>query len=246
MSRRKIANGRGAPSSDVRVPPGQEPSTGQPDTSAEDVVPALATAGTRTRSRRRMLWWIGGLVLAAVVGVGAVLGARLGTDPTLVRSPLIGQPAPDSEWPYLEKDGVLRLADLRGEVVVVNFWASWCVPCREEHPDLVAAADAYADDGVTFVGVNYQDQKSTAVAFLDELGRGERYEYVVDTGSRGGIDFGVYGVPETFVIDREGTIVAKIMGASNYALLASTLDEVLAGRSPGEVVNGPVQREPGG
>ena len=70
--------------------------------------------------------------------------------------------------------------------------------------------------------------------------------YVVDTGSRGGVDFGVYGVPETFVIDRDGTIVAKIMGASNFPLLASTLDQVLAGSSPGEVVNGPVQREPGG
>ncbi|EYR64498.1 redoxin [Actinotalea ferrariae CF5-4] len=193
-----------------------------------------------------MLWWIGGLVLAVVVGVGAVLGARLGTDPTLVRSPLIGKPAPAAEWPYLEQDGVLRLADLRGQVVVVNFWASWCVPCRAEHPELVAAADAYADAGVTFVGVNYQDQKSSAVAFLDELGRGERYEYVVDTGSRGSVDFGVYGVPETFVLDREGTIVAKIMGASNFPLLAGTLDQVLAGASPGEMVNGPVQREPGG
>lgn len=246
MSGRKIAEGPGAPAPVVFVPPGQEPSTGQPDSSTAEVVPALATAGARTRSRRGMLWWIGGLVVAAVVGVGAVLGARLGTDPTLVRSPLIGKPAPSAEWSYLEKDGVLQLADLRGQVVVVNFWASWCVPCRAEHPELVAAADAYADAGVTFVGVNYQDQKATAVAFLDELGRGERYEYVVDTGSRGGVDFGVYGVPETFVIDRDGTIVAKIMGVSNFPLLASTLDQVLAGSSPGEVVNGPVQREPGG
>ncbi|NMR21048.1 redoxin family protein [Cellulomonas fimi] len=193
-----------------------------------------------------MFRWLAVLVLAGVVGLGAVLGARLGTDPTLVRSPLIGTPAPDIEWPYLEREGALKLADLRGRVVVVNFWASWCVPCRAEHPELVAASDAYADAGVTFVGVNYQDRQSTATAFLDELGRGESYEYVTDSGSRGAVDFGVYGVPETFVIDREGTIVAKIMGASNFPLLSSTLDQVLAGRSPGEVVNGPVQREPGG
>lgn len=210
-------------------------------------VPALATAGRRTgRSRTRLLWWLVTAVLVGVVGLGAVLGARLGTDPTLVDSPLIGQPAPDSVWPYLEKNGVLSLADLRGQVVVVNFWASWCVPCREEHPTLVAASEAYADAGVTFVGVNYQDQKPSASAFLDELGRGERYQYVTDPGSAGAVDFGVYGIPETFFIDREGTIVGKITGASTFPLLASTLDQVLAGTSPGATVNGPVQSAPGG
>lgn len=209
-------------------------------------VPALATARPPRRGRVRVLWWSVGLLLVGVVGLGAVLGARLGKDPALVDSPLIGTPAPAVDWPYLEKDGTLRLADLRGRVVVVNFWASWCVPCRKEHPELVAASDAYADAGVVFVGVNYQDRKSTAVAFLDELGRGESYQYVADSGSAGAIDFGVYGVPETFVIDREGTIVAKITGASNFPLLVSTLDQVLAGKSPGTTVNGPVQRAPGG
>lgn len=213
-------------------------------------VPARATAtGPGSQNARALrwltvLWWLIGAVLVGVVGVGAVLGARLDTDPTLVDSPLIGKPAPDAEWPYLEKDGVLRLADLRGQVVVVNFWASWCVPCRTEHPELVAAADAYADAGVRFIGVNYQDQRSSAVAFLDELGRGEGYEYVTDPDSRGAVDFGVYGIPETFFIDPEGTIVAKITGASDFPLLASTLDQVLAGTSPGEVENGPVLPAP--
>lgn len=208
---------------------------------------ALTPAGPPAPAARRSRVRLASLgVATAVVLTGAVLGARLGTDTTLVRSPLIGSTVPDNTLPALEGGAPLRLADLRGEVSVVNFWASWCVPCRAEHPELVAAADAYADAGVTFVGVNYQDQKSSAVAFLDELGRGERYEYVVDTGSRGSVDFGVYGVPETFVLDREGTIVAKIMGASNFPLLAGTLDQVLAGASPGEMVNGPVQREPGG
>ena len=214
----------------------------------EETVSATTTAATRDGkgSRGRVLWWLAALVLAGTVGLGAVLGARLGTDPTLVDSPLIGKPAPNVAWPYLEKEGVLRLADLRGEVVVVNFWASWCVSCREEHPDLMAAANAYADAGVTFVGVNFQDQKASAVAYLDELGRGEHFDYVVDSGSLGAVDFGVYGVPETFVIDREGTIVAKITGAATFPLLARTLDQVLAGQTPGETSNGPVQRAPGG
>lgn len=221
-------------------------STAGPDGSADEAtVPALATAGPPGGGPARLLWWSVGLVLVAVIGLGAVLGARLGTDPTLVDSPLMGKPAPEVEWPYLEQDGTLALADLRGQVVVVNFWASWCVPCRAEHPELVAASNAYADAGVTFVGVNYQDQKATAAAFLDELGRGESYEYVADSGSAGALEFGVYGVPETFVIDREGTIVAKITGASTFELLADTLDQVLAGRSPGATVNGPVQPAPG-
>lgn len=221
-------------------------STGPDGSPDEATVPALATASPPGGGRGRLLWWSVGLVLVAVIGLGAVLGARLGTDPALVDSPLIGKPVPDVEWPYLEQDGTLRLADLRGQVVVVNFWASWCVPCRKEHPELVAASNAYADAGVVFVGVNYQDQKASAVAFLDELGRGERYQYVADSGSAGAIDFGVYGVPETFVIDPEGTIVAKITGASTFPLLASTLDQVLAGKSPGATVNGPVQTAPGG
>lgn len=219
--------------------------TGQREPGEEQTVSALETAWAVKGPRSRRLWWLAGLVVVGVVGLGAVLGARLGTDPTLVDSPLIGKPAPAVQWPYLERAGVVRLADLRGQVVVVNFWASWCVPCRKEHRELVAASDAYAGAGVTFIGVNYQDQPLSARSFLDELGRGKRYNYVTDTGSRAAVDFGVYGVPETFVIDRGGTIVAKITGASTFPLLAGTLDAVLAGQAPGAIKNGPIQSSPG-
>lgn len=184
-------------------------------------------------------------VAVLVIGVAALVGSRINQDATLVESPLIGQPAPDVTLPTLGGPGSVSLTELRGQIVVVNFWASWCVPCRNEHPVLVAANDAYRDSGVTFVGVNFQDQKSSAIAFLDELGRGEGYRYVTDPGSRAAVEFGVYGVPETFFIDRTGTIVAKITGESNSQLLAQVLDSILAGREPRSRTNGPVQSGPG-
>lgn len=199
-------------------------------TATEEVTRSPATDSTHEPSSSR---WIKRVTIVAVIGVvlvAAALGTRFGSDPTLVDSPLIGQPAPDVTLPYLEDTGALALPDLRGKIVVANFWASWCVPCREEHDDLVTAAQEYNSADVTFVGIVYQDQPDQAIAFLEELGRG--YDHVVDPDSRAAIDFGVFGIPETFFIDRDGTIVAKVTGASDLPLLRSTLDTMLAGRIP--------------
>jgi cytochrome c biogenesis protein CcmG/thiol:disulfide interchange protein DsbE len=199
----------------------------------------------RTR-RRRVLAVTAAVVVLATVGIGAVFGSRLGTDAALVDSPLIGRPAPVVTLPYLEREGSLSLAELRGEIVVVNFWASWCVACREEHPALVAVAEQYRDAGVTVVGIDYQDSRSSAVAFLDEMGRGgDNYHYVTDPGSRAALDFGVFGVPETFVIDRAGTVVGKVTGPVTYSLLAGAVDAVLAGKRPQSRTGLPVQPAPG-
>lgn len=196
------------------------------------VEPGTAPGAKAPQRGRRLR--VGAVALAVVlVGVGAVLGSRLGTDPTLVRTPLLGTTVTDEPLPYLERDGELRLSDLRGRVVVLNFWASWCTQCRAEHPTLLAAAAAYRDRGVVFVGVTYQDTNEAAVAYLDEMGRGgENYLDVTDPPSRAALDMGVYGVPETFVVAPDGTVAAKITGRATYPVLAGALDAVLAGRRP--------------
>jgi cytochrome c biogenesis protein CcmG, thiol:disulfide interchange protein DsbE len=174
------------------------------------------------------------IVVAVGLGVivlGVVFSSRFGTDPSLTASPLIGTPAPDVTVPYLEVDGDFDLASLEGDVVVVNFWASWCLSCRDEHEVLLQAAARYADLDVTFVGVMVQDQPDNGIRFLDQLGRGEPYVYVDDDRSRASLEFGVLGVPETFFIDRDGTIVAKVSGPVNGPLLTGTLDAIILGRA---------------
>lgn len=164
-----------------------------------------------------------------VIVFGAVFANRFGRDPDLVASPLIGQAPPDVRLPYLETEGDFGFADLNGDIVVVNFWASWCTGCRVEHDALLVAADAYRDAGVSFVGILHQDRPTTGVRFLDELGRGEPYRYVVDEGSRAGIGFGVLGLPTTFFLDRTGTIVGQVNGPVTIDVLTRTLDAILLG-----------------
>ncbi|NNF63735.1 MAG: redoxin domain-containing protein [Acidimicrobiia bacterium] len=184
------------------------------------------------------------LVGAALVVLLVVFVSRFGLDPSLVASPLIGTNATDQPIEFMEKEGSMSLTDYRGDLVVVNFWASWCLSCRLEHDALIRGADVYT--GVRFVGVNYQDTPENAASFLDTLGRSDAFNYVVDSESRIALDFGVLGLPETFFIDREGVIVAKVNGPLNYPLLAGTLDTMLVGGSVESVTTGEVQQRPGG
>lgn len=219
--------------------------------SAADEPPTSSPTDSPAEESRARHWriirWVALSVAILAIGLGAAFGSQLGKDPTLVGSPLIGEPAPTATLPELEGDGSVSLADLKGHIVVVNFWASWCVACREEHGALVSAAEHYHDAGVTFVGVNYQDQRQAATDFLDEMGRGDpaAYRYVTDPGSTLAMDFGVFGVPETFFIDRNGTIVGKVTGASSYQLLSTAIEQMLAGRQPDSRTDASVQPAPG-
>ena len=191
--------------------------------------------------RSSVLFWamIAGIIVVLVAGV--IFVQRFGSDPGLVASPLIGQPAPDVELRTLDNREPVQLADLYGPVSVVNFWASWCTGCRQEHGPLANSAAATEDLGVSFIGINYQDSDARATAFLDVLGRAPNTAYVVDDASRAALEFGVLGLPETFFIDQQGVIVGKVSGPLTQELLDSTLTRILLGESVGQITTGEVE-----
>ena len=205
----------------------------------------MTAEGLDSRRGDAMFWLLmSGVIVALVVGV--VLSQRFGSDPTITASPLIGKRLPEVTVPYLEQPGEYSFSELEGDIAVVNFWASWCFGCRQEHGALLAAAELYADFGVSFVGVNYQDTTSSrAVEFLDELGRGAETLYVRDVGSRTALEFGVLGLPETFFVDADGVVVGKVSGPINGQLLGETIEKIILGEAIGQVTTGEVENRPG-
>jgi len=187
---------------------------------------------------------IGAVVLS--VALAAIFSTRFGQDPNLVPSPLLGQQAPLLALPFLDGSGSFDPALLQGKVVVVNFFASWCIPCREEQPDLSATADAFADREVVIIEIAYQDQAQTALEFLDQFGWSEAAIYLADPGGRAAIAHGVFGIPETFFVASDGIVVGKAIGAIDALTLGTTIDAVLRGERPGQDVLGDTFTGPAG
>jgi cytochrome c biogenesis protein CcmG/thiol:disulfide interchange protein DsbE len=184
---------------------------------------APATSNEQPRRRR----WLVMLPLIIFIAVAAMFLLRLyGGDPSKLPSALIGRPAPQITLPALEglaRNGIpvpgLDPGMFQGKVSVVNVWASWCVPCHEEAPLLTALA---GDTRVQIVGINYKDSSDNARRFLGRYGN--PFAVVgVDGNGRGSIEWGVYGVPETFVVGRDGTIRYKMVGPVTPANLDSVL-----------------------
>jgi len=166
--------------------------------------------------------------LAVVLPLIAVLLANIGRDPHSIESPLVGRPAPPFSLVPVGGGEPVTLLGLRGKPIVINFWATWCGPCFQEHPVLVSSARSLGD-GVQFLGVVYDDDEANVREYLRR--QGSSYPTLLDPGGQTAIAYGVYGVPETYFIDGEGKIVAKYVGPLNVADLMERLRLARGGTS---------------
>jgi cytochrome c biogenesis protein CcmG/thiol:disulfide interchange protein DsbE len=164
---------------------------------------------------------IGLLIIAAIV---AVLFVGLGKDPQAIASPLIGRPAPDFALKAVGTGETIDLAQFRGKPVIVNFWATWCHPCWDEHPVLTQTSQVLGNQ-VQFLGVVFQDDESRIKNFLQQ--RGWAYPTLVDQAGKTAIAYGVGGVPETYFLDKNGTIVAKFAGPMSADDIQTNLQKAL-------------------
>jgi cytochrome c biogenesis protein CcmG/thiol:disulfide interchange protein DsbE len=180
-----------------------------------------ATAGTVRRGAHTIRWVMVAVAVAVLLPALVVLGSRLGKDATLTPSVLIGKPAPAFSLPTLDGKTISN-AELRGKPYVVNFWASWCGPCRLEHGSLRAFWERHRDQGIMLLGVIMHDTPGNARAFQEELG-GD-WPLLTDPKDKTLVDFGVRSPPETFVVNADGINAYKFQGP----LGAGQLDEVLA------------------
>lgn len=191
-------------------------------TEPADAGAASAPADPKGRSRRV------GIVAAAGVAFLAIatfLGWALQRDPDGRESAGVGQPAATFTLPLL-RGGDVSFESLRGKPVFVYFWASWCIPCREETPFIERAYAEWAPKGVQFLGINIQDAESDALAFLDEFR--PDYTNARDETGRTYIEYGVYGVPEAFFIDSKGIVVERWVGGLSEEQLSESLGRLVS------------------
>ena len=181
-----------------------------------------------------MNWKRAAIGMIATLPVIALFAFGFTRNPSEIPSPLPGNAAPNfslgvfapGESPLARNVGdTIRLADQNGKVVVVNFWASWCLACRDEHVALSETAREYPDKA-QFIGVLYNDRPAAGSRWIAQMG-GQSYPSVTDNDSRTAIDYGLYGVPETFIIDPQGRIAYKHLGPISAATLRLKIDSLL-------------------
>ena len=191
--------------------------------------PQQDDGGENTRRRSHPVRWVAltvGFVILMTMAV--IVGQSITDEPDRVDSPLLGKPAPEFELPRIDTDGTLGSWRLRGRVTILNFWATWCVPCRKENGALDDFYQRWEGRDVRLVGILYGDDPDAARDFRAELGG--TWPLVDDPDGQAAVAYGITGVPETFIIDENGIIVAKLLGAVG----PTTLDEVLTQLAQGD------------
>jgi cytochrome c biogenesis protein CcmG, thiol:disulfide interchange protein DsbE len=185
-------------------------------------------------------WKRAAVGIIATVPIIALFAFGFTRNPAEIPSPLPGNAAPNfslsvfapGESPLARNVGdTIRLVDQNGRVVVVNFWASWCLACRDEHVALSETAREYPDKA-QFIGVLYNDRPAAGSRWIAQMG-GQSYPSVTDNDSRTAIDYGLYGVPETFIIDPQGRIAYKHLGPISAATLRLKIDSLLPRNAAG-------------
>ena len=198
----------------------------------EDTVPGPLLAERRSRLHRRRVVRLSAVTfaVAALVGLTVVYGRLSSRQATMAAaSPLLGKPAPAFALRALDGQPITSRS-LEGNVLVVNFWASWCVACREEATNLESFYTRWSGTGLHLVGIVYADSASDARAFDTEYKI--TFPSVMDPGGATALDYGVTGVPETFVISPSGTVVAHLVGAVGPTTLDSVLTQLSGGSRP--------------
>lgn len=175
-----------------------------------------ATAGGRRRTTI--------MIVVSLLALGFMAVMALGLRNTNTPRPQVSSPAPDFTLP-LFSGGEFKLSGQRGKVVVINFWASWCIPCVDEAPELERSWQVYRDKGVVFIGVDYVDTEPKALEFLKK--HGVSYPNGPDLGTRISQEYRIKGVPETFVIDQTGVVRWLKIGPTTQAELSSVIDPLL-------------------
>jgi cytochrome c biogenesis protein CcmG, thiol:disulfide interchange protein DsbE len=184
-------------------------------------------------STKRMV--LGFLITIPII---ALLATAMDRDPRAIPSPLPGREAPSFSLPVMLTTAphsvtspgpgeAVNLEELRGDVVVVNFWASWCLSCRTEHVPLSQLAEQYADEEVHFFRILYNDRAPNAAGLIERMG-GQSYPTLLDTRSSTAIQYGLTGVPETFFIGRDGKVAHKQVGPVHHDLIVEWIERLLA------------------
>jgi len=166
-----------------------------------------------------------GAIVVAILGLVVTLAFAFRRDPHDIRTGTVGKPAPEVTLDRLDGSGRVALGDLKGKVVVVNFFASWCLPCTEENPALVHVYERYrASDDVVMIGVNYQETRDNGLAYVRRMGMS--WVTLADDDGRAALAYGVFGPPETFFIGPDGVIAGRHIGWIDEATLIAGIEAI--------------------